>query len=90
MEWSTDKKKFYHTDNPTRFIKDYEFDESTGEILFTGRQVRVDGFIIGGDNCLYIGCWERCYTDENAGFTILIQSEARGRKAFLFGGNSYK
>ena len=140
MEWSMDKKKFYHTDNPTRYIKEYTFDESTGKILFTGRQVRVDGvdgFTIGQDNRLYAACWGRGHiavvdtekmqviqylyafckgptscgfcgknmeilaittasknldivTDENAGFTVLIQSGTRGRHPFLFGVNNCK
>ena len=60
MEWSIDETKFYHTDTPTRLIKEYNFDKSTGEISFTGRQVRVDGvdgFTIGKDDCLYVSCW---------------------------------
>ena len=60
MEWSIDETKFYHTDSDTQIIKEYDFDKSSGEIQFTGRQVRVDGvdgFTIGEDNRLYIGCW---------------------------------
>lgn len=60
MEWSMDEKKFYHTDSDTGIIKEYNFDKSSGKIQFTGRQVRVDGvdgFTIGEDNRLYIGCW---------------------------------
>lgn len=62
MEWSMDRKKFYHTDNPTRYIKEYLFDESSGKISFTGRQVRVDGvdgFTVGRDGRLYVACWGR-------------------------------
>ena len=60
MEWSIDETKFYHTDSATEIIKEYEFDKNTGTIVFTGRQVcvdGVDGFTIGEDNRLYIGCW---------------------------------
>ncbi len=135
MEWSIDEKKFYHTDTPTRLIREYEFDKNTGKIAFTGRQVRVDGvdgFTIGEDNCLYIACWGRGHIavvdaktmeivkyvsvpckipsscgycgknmdmlavttaskglnateDKNAGFTLLLKGEARGRKPFVFG-----
>lgn len=59
MEWSLDERKFYHTDSDTGIIKEYDFDKF-GKITFTGRQVlvpRVDGFTIGNDECLYVGCW---------------------------------
>lgn len=60
LDWSIDERKFYHTDSDTQIIKEYDFDKISGEIAFTGRQVRVDGvdgFTIGQDNRLYIGCW---------------------------------
>lgn len=60
MEWSLDEKRFYHTDSDTRLIKEYDFDQCTGDIAFTGRQIEVrgvDGFTIGSDGCLYVGCW---------------------------------
>ena len=60
MDWSIDKLKFFHTDSGTQIIKEYDFDKSSSKIQFTGRQVRVDGvdgFTIGQDNRLYIGCW---------------------------------
>lgn len=59
MDWSLDETRFYHTDSPTGLIKEYSFDKS-GKIEFTGRQITVpgvDGFTIGKDGCLYIGCW---------------------------------
>lgn len=64
MEWSIDEKKFYHTDSDTGIIKEYDFDKNMGTITFTGRQVRVDGvdgFTIGEDNRLYIGCWGQAH-----------------------------
>ena len=62
MEWSLDEKKFYHTDSDTSVIREYFFDKESGDIAYTGREVRVpgvDGFTIGSDGCLYIGCWGR-------------------------------
>lgn len=62
MEWSIDETKFYHTDSATKMLTEYDFDKKTGNISFTGRQVRVDGvdgFTIGQDNRLYIACWRR-------------------------------
>jgi sugar lactone lactonase YvrE len=60
MEWSLDEKRFYHTDSDTGIIKEYFFDKASGDIEYTGREVRVpgvDGFTIGSDGCLYVGCW---------------------------------
>ena len=60
MEWSLDETKFYHTDSDTKIIKEYFFDKKCGRIEFTGREVfvpGVDGFTIGNDSRLYIGCW---------------------------------
>ena len=60
MDWSIDEKRFYHADTPTNLIREYVFDKNTGEINFTGRQVfvkGVDGFAMGENDCLYVGCW---------------------------------
>lgn len=60
LEWSADEEKFYHTDSDTKTIKEYAFDKKTGKISFTGRSVFVngaDGFTIGTDGNLYVGCW---------------------------------
>ena len=62
MEWSLDEKKFYHTDSDTGIIREYFFDKESGDIVYTGREVSVpgvDGFTIGSDGCLYVGCWGR-------------------------------
>lgn len=135
MEWSIDETKFYHTDSKTKIIKEYDFDKMTGKISFTGRELfvaGVDGFTIGQDNCLYVGCWGQGHVaivdtntfeiaryidvpcaiptscgfcgknlnvlavttasynadlekDKNAGFTILLKTNTKGRKPFLFG-----
>ena len=134
MEWSIDEKKFYHTDSDTRIIKEYDFDKSTGEISYTGREIYirgVDGFTIGQDNNLYVACWGQghiavidthslqikeyidvpCKTtascgfcgkdmdvlaittasyhadvdnDKNAGFTILLKMQIKGRVPYIF------
>lgn len=60
MEWSIDETKFYHTDSDTQIIKEYNFDKENGAISFSSRQILVpgvDGFTIGKDGYLYIGCW---------------------------------
>ena len=62
LEWSMDEKRFYHTDSDTGIIKEYNFDKTTGKILFTGRQVSVpgvDGFTIDQNDFLYVACWGR-------------------------------
>ena len=60
MDWSVDERKFYHTDSDTQIIKEYDFDKTRGVITYSGRQISVpgvDGFTIGKDGYLYIGCW---------------------------------
>ena len=60
MEWSLDESKFYHTDSDTHIIREYDFDIHTGSISPTGRFVEcpgVDGFTVGRDGNLYVGCW---------------------------------
>ena len=60
MEWSVDETKFYHTDSDTSIIREYHFNKTKASITATGRQISVfavDGFTIGKDEHLYIGCW---------------------------------
>lgn len=60
LEWSIDEKRFYHTDSDTHIIKEYDFDKTSGEIMFTGREIMVpgvDGFTIDQNNFLYVACW---------------------------------
>ena len=63
LDWSMDETKFYHADTGSQLIKEYFFDRNTGEIAFSGRQVRVegvDGLTMGRDNCLYVSCaWKK-------------------------------
>ena len=60
MEWSIDEKFFYHTDSDTWTVKEYSFDKQSGDIEFTGRQVKVpyvDGFTINQNGYLLAACW---------------------------------
>ena len=60
FDWSMDETRFYHTDSDTKFIKEYNFCKATGEISFTGRQVKVcgvDGMTMDQNDFLYIACW---------------------------------
>ena len=62
MEWSIDETKFYHTDSDTDIIREYDFDKATGDIVYTGRELSVegvDGFTIAADNCIYATQWGR-------------------------------
>lgn len=135
MEWSIDERYFYHTDSDTHIIKEYSFDKKTGKINYTNREIGVtgvDGFTIGSDNNLYVGCWGQghvavvnantmrlssmiempcitpvscsfcgkdmdvlatttasCYLDVekdvNAGYTLLLKMQVKGRVPYLFG-----
>lgn len=60
MDWSSDGKKFYHTDSDDKIIREYDFDKESGDISYTGRHIYlrgVDGFSIGLDDRLYAACW---------------------------------
>lgn len=60
LEWSMNENKFYHTDSDTCFIKEYDFDKASGNIAYTGRQVRVegvDGFTMDQRNKILAPCW---------------------------------
>jgi sugar lactone lactonase YvrE len=60
FDWSMDEKRFYHTDSDTGIIREYLFNEGTGEIAFSGREVAVtgiDGFTIDQNDLLYAACW---------------------------------
>ena len=62
FDWSMDERRFYHTDSATKIIREYHFDKGTGEIAFTGRELRVpgvDGFTIDQQDQLYVACWGR-------------------------------
>ena len=62
FDWSMDERRFYHTDSATKIIREYHFDKETGEIAFTGRELRipgVDGFTIDQQDQLYVACWGR-------------------------------
>ncbi len=64
LEWSIDKKRFYHTDSATHLIKEYAFNAALGSIEPTGRQIEipgVDGFTIDQEDDLYVACWGRRY-----------------------------
>lgn len=60
LEWSMDENKFYHTDSDTCLIKEYDFDKASGDITYTGRQVRVegvDGFTMDQRERILAPCW---------------------------------
>lgn len=60
FDWSMDEKQFYHTDSDAGIIKEYDFDKEKGEIIFTGRKVKVDGvdgFTIDQNDFIYVACW---------------------------------
>lgn len=60
LEWSINEEKFYHTDSDTQIIKEYDFDKASGEIMFTGRKIKVpgvDGFTIDQNGFLHVACW---------------------------------
>lgn len=62
LDWSMDEKRFYHTDNATGIIREYWFDKESGDIAFSGREVKVlgvDGFTIDQEDNILAACWGR-------------------------------
>lgn len=60
LEWSMDERWFYHTDSDTHVIKEYDFDKESGDIAFTGREIRVDGvdgFTMDREDHILAACW---------------------------------
>ena len=65
LAWSKDGTRFYHTDSPTRLIKEYQYDCSTGAIVGDGRVVVTttaefgdpDGLTIDEDDKLWVAAW---------------------------------
>lgn len=62
LDWSPSEDVFYHTDSDTGIIKEYYFNKISGEILYTGRKIRVDGvdgFCVAENGDIYAACWGR-------------------------------
>ena len=83
------------TDSGTKIIKEYNFDKATGNIEFTGRQVRVegvDGFTIDTDNNILAACWGygRITVVDTASFEVksFIDIPARIPASCGFAGNN--
>lgn len=60
FDWSMDEKRLYHTDSATEIIKEYEFNKESGDLTYTGREIKVagvDGITIDERDFLYVGCW---------------------------------
>ncbi|MBR5439214.1 MAG: SMP-30/gluconolactonase/LRE family protein [Clostridia bacterium] len=135
LDWSIDETKFYHTDSDKSQIKEYNYVKETGEIIYTGRSVivnGVDGLTISKNGNIYASCWARGFVavidtakmeliktikipcqiptscafcgpnldllavttasfnqditiDKNAGFTLIANVNAQGRKPYRFG-----
>ena len=62
LDWSMDEKRFYHTDSDTNIIREYAFDKQSGDIEFTGREIKiagVDGFTVDSADRILAACWGR-------------------------------
>ncbi|MBE7046206.1 MAG: SMP-30/gluconolactonase/LRE family protein [Ruminococcaceae bacterium] len=71
LEWSLDEKFLYHTDSDTKTIKEYAFDKESGNIEFTGREIRltaVDGFTVDKEGNLLVAAW-------GYGYLIIIDTK---------------
>lgn len=60
MDWSPDGRFFYHTDSDTHMVREYAFAADAGDIVPTGREVRipgVDGLTVDTEGILWAACW---------------------------------
>ncbi len=97
LDWSPDKKRFYHTDSETKIIREYDFDIASGDISFTGREVNVfgaDGFTVDQNGYIYAASWGgyRIHIIDPRSLQIvdMIEMPARATASCGFGGDDMK
>ncbi len=63
--WSLDNRKMYYIDTPTKEVKEYDYDNETGNISFSKIAVKIpeglgypDGMTIDSEGMIWIGMWE--------------------------------
>lgn len=63
--WSLDNRKMYYIDTPTKEVKEYDYDNETGNISFSKIAVKIpeglgypDGMTMDSEGMIWIGMWE--------------------------------
>ena len=95
--WSADKKKMYYVDTPTNEVKEYAYDNKSGEIQFTRVAVKVprnmgspDGMTIDSEGNLWIAHWGGycvgCWNPETGALLAKVEVPASQVSSCAFGG----
>ena len=96
--WTSDKKKMYYVDSPTKQITEFDYDDITGEI--SNRRVAVDikidgfpdGMIIDNEDKLWTALWGGCavarWDPETSELLQKIEVDALHVSACTFGGKN--
>ncbi|MDD4032940.1 MAG: SMP-30/gluconolactonase/LRE family protein [Bacteroidales bacterium] len=96
--WSSDKKKMYYADTPTREIKVFDFDAKTGDIEFKKVAITIpvelgspDGMAIDSEGMIWIAHWGGYtvgrWNPENGKLLGLVEVPASNVSSCAFGGD---
>ncbi len=97
LAWSPDYKTFYYIDTPTRAVRAFDYDLSSGEIANPRVVIRVpealgwpDGMTSDADGCLWIAMWGGAqvtrWDARTGGLLEQIRVPAKNATACVFGG----
>jgi sugar lactone lactonase YvrE len=97
--WSLDHTKMYYIDTPTRVVKEYRYDNNTGNIQFIRNAVifpqgigSPDGMTIDENGMLWIAHWGGscvgCWNPENGELVIKIEVPVLNVTSCAFGGKN--
>lgn len=95
--WSADKKRMYYVDTPTNEVKEYAYDNKSGEIRFTRVAVKIprnmgspDGMTIDSKGKLWIAHWGGycvgCWNPETGELEAKVEVPAAQVSSCAFGG----
>ncbi len=97
--WSKDKTKMYYIDTPTREVREYNYDNETGKIIYNRVAVRIpdgkgfpDGMTIDANDNLWIALWAggcvTCWNPENGTLLKEVKVPALNVTSCAFGGKN--
>ncbi len=95
--WSADKKRMYYVDTPTNEVKEYAYNDKTGEIRFTRVAVKIprdmgspDGMTIDSEGKLWVAHWGGycvgCWNPETGQLEAKVEVASAQVTSCAFGG----
>ena len=99
--WSQDKKKMYYIDTPTSQVREYNYDQATGDITFSRIAVEIpgeegypDGMTIDESGNLWVALWGGaavcCYDPLTGEQLVKVRVPALNVTSCAFGGKDLK